>query len=93
MTTCSSGSGPVTRRPDPWSARSAITALAAGAALIACGAPGAVTAYAAESDRGTLRLRVEERACQDVMSGEAFPAAVTLDVAGTGYRGCDRWLR
>src|SRR5690606_15932024 len=39
-----------------------------------------------------LRVVVEEDPCEDVMSGEAFPATVTVVLDGREYRGCGRPL-
>lgn len=40
-----------------------------------------------------LRLRARRAECRDGMSGFAFEATVTLDVAGRTYAGCGAWLQ
>lgn len=44
--------------------------------------------YRAQTADHAIRLVIEDRPCRDTMSGEAFPATVTLDVDGRSYRGC-----
>ncbi len=39
-----------------------------------------------------FELRIEARACLDDMSGEPFPARVTLTVDGEQYRGCGQGI-
>lgn len=39
-----------------------------------------------------VALAVEQRECADAMSGERFPTAATLTVAGEEYLGCGAWL-
>jgi len=39
-----------------------------------------------------FELRIEARACFDDMSGEPFPARVTLSVDGEQYRGCGQGI-
>ncbi|MDR5901800.1 COG3650 family protein [Halomonas icarae] len=39
-----------------------------------------------------FELRIEARACFDDMSGEPFPARVTLNVGGEQYRGCGQGI-
>ncbi|WP_299233391.1 C-type lysozyme, inhibitor [uncultured Halomonas sp.] len=39
-----------------------------------------------------FELRIEARACFDDMSGEPFPARVTLSVEGEQYRGCGQGI-
>lgn len=40
----------------------------------------------------SFELRIEARACLDDMSGEPFPARVTLTVDGEQYRGCGQGI-
>jgi uncharacterized membrane protein len=35
-----------------------------------------------------VHLRIEDRPCRDIMSGEPFPSTVTLTVDGRTYEGC-----
>ncbi|UHQ19258.1 YbaY family lipoprotein [Lysobacter sp. KIS68-7] len=44
------------------------------------------------TDGSKVRLVLERKACSDGMSDDAFPVAATLDVGGTTYRGCGRFL-
>lgn len=44
------------------------------------------------SDRGEVVVTVREQSCEDVMSGEPFPRAVTLSFAGRRLNGCGRAL-
>ncbi len=39
-----------------------------------------------------FELRIEAGACFDDMSGEPFPARVTLSVDGEQYRGCGQGI-
>jgi heat shock protein HslJ/membrane-bound inhibitor of C-type lysozyme len=48
----------------------------------------AVTEYHAITEAYDLRVRITERACCDVMSGEAFSARVDIVLNGKGYSGC-----
>ena len=48
--------------------------------------------YAVRSDGKTLNLIIERTACEDIMSGERFPATVTVELDGETYRGCGRDL-
>ncbi len=50
------------------------------------------TVYRIDTDAHRLNLLIEARACQDAMSGEEFPAAVTATLDGTRYSGCGRAL-
>jgi uncharacterized lipoprotein YbaY len=44
------------------------------------------------ADGMDVALLIERTACSDGMSGEAFPATVTLTFGGRQYRGCGRFL-
>ncbi len=44
------------------------------------------------TDGKPVTLQIRRTPCQDGMSGEAFEAAVILDVAGSVYRGCGAFL-
>jgi uncharacterized membrane protein len=46
----------------------------------------------ATSTAGSLSVLAEQRPCSDGMSGEAFRWSVTVETAGTSYRGCGRRL-
>lgn len=48
--------------------------------------------YHGRGDHGELRVLIEATTCHDVMSGEEFPARVTVLLDGTEYEGCGRWL-
>lgn len=49
--------------------------------------------YRGAMDDGTaVDLTVQRRSCQDVMSGESFPATAVLRVGTNEYRGCGRHL-
>lgn len=48
--------------------------------------------YAVRSDGKTLNLIIEQTPCEDTMSGERFPATVTVELNGETYRGCGREL-
>ncbi|MDR9440366.1 MAG: C-type lysozyme, inhibitor, partial [Halomonas sp.] len=39
-----------------------------------------------------FELRLEARACFDSMSGQPFPARVTLSIGGEQYRGCGQGI-
>ncbi|MDP2496400.1 MAG: MliC family protein [Candidatus Palauibacterales bacterium] len=39
----------------------------------------------------TLQVTIDDKSCV-AMSGTEFPTTVTVDVDGTSYRGCGRWL-
>lgn len=43
-------------------------------------------------DGAAVDLSVQRRSCQDVMSGESFPATAVLRVGTNEYRGCGRHL-
>jgi putative lipoprotein len=49
--------------------------------------------YRGTADGETVEVVLEKRSCEDVMSGEAFPTAVTLRLGGETYQGCGRTLR
>jgi putative lipoprotein len=51
------------------------------------------TTYAAATEAHRLRVRIEDGACADTMSGEQFGARVTVDLDGREYRGCGSALR
>jgi putative lipoprotein len=53
---------------------------------------GGVTTYDAVTELHHLRVLIEERACSDVMSGEAFPRTVTVEIDGRALHGCGRPL-
>lgn len=40
-----------------------------------------------------IRVAVEARECRDTMSGETFPASVTVSIDGQTYTGCGRALQ
>lgn len=44
------------------------------------------------ADGTTVELQARREACQDDMSGEAFPASAVLTVGDRTYRGCGRFL-
>lgn len=44
--------------------------------------------YRSRTADHTIRLVIEDRPCRDTMSGEPFPATVTLDVDSRSYEGC-----
>lgn len=52
----------------------------------------AVRRWDAVTEAHTLAVRVEDRACTDIMSGETFPATVSVTLDGREYRGCGRNL-
>lgn len=54
-------------------------------------AAGRVTLASGLADR-PFELRLEARACFDDMSGEPFPARVTLTMKGETYRGCGQGI-
>jgi putative lipoprotein len=53
---------------------------------------GGSTVYDVSTEAHRLRVIIEERSCQDTMSGEAFPRAVTVEIDGRSLRGCGREL-
>ncbi len=55
-------------------------------------ASGGTVLYEAITGAQRLRVVIEERACQDGMSGEAFPRTVTVVIDGRELRGCGRSL-
>ncbi|MEN1926846.1 MliC family protein [Luteimonas qiangzhengi] len=61
--------------------------------LEATGLESTADGYSGQSTDGTsVVLTVEERECNDPMSGEQFRAAVSLTVGGQEYQGCGAWL-
>jgi putative lipoprotein len=46
--------------------------------------------YSARTASGTMTVVIEDRPCQDVMSGDPFPTAVTVTINGRELRGCGR---
>jgi uncharacterized membrane protein len=46
------------------------------------------TVYASVSAAGPVRMTVLDRPCADAMSGQPYPATVTLVVADRTYEGC-----
>ena len=54
--------------------------------------PTAVLYRAADPAGGEVVLTVREAACEDVMSGEAFPLTVSVRLRGAEYAGCGRRL-
>lgn len=50
------------------------------------------TTYRAGSERGEVVVAVREQPCEDVMSGEPFPFAVTLSFGGRTLDGCGHRL-
>ncbi|MFQ3789959.1 MliC family protein [Halomonas sp. A29] len=54
-------------------------------------ANGRVTLASAQPDQ-PFELRLEARACFDDMSGEPFPARVTLTIEGQTFRGCGQGI-
>ena len=53
---------------------------------------GGATVYRAEQENQEVVLRVTPGDCQDVMSGEAFPARATLELDGRLLEGCGQAL-
>jgi putative lipoprotein len=51
------------------------------------------TTYRVRTEAHDLTITIEDKACQDTMSGEAFPSAVAVVLDGRQYRGCGRALR
>jgi uncharacterized membrane protein len=49
--------------------------------------------YRVRTPEHAITITIEDRPCQDIMSGEAFPSAVTVVLDGREYRGCGRALR
>ncbi len=50
------------------------------------------TTYYAVNEAHRLRVVIEDRACTDVMSGEAFETTVAVTLDGKTYHGCGRAL-
>jgi uncharacterized membrane protein len=48
--------------------------------------------YGAQTTAGLLRIAITETECQDIMSGELNPAAVTVTLAARELEGCGRPL-
>jgi uncharacterized membrane protein len=48
--------------------------------------------YSVRTDAGPVTITIAEETCTDIMSGEAFPTAVTVTVAGRRLDGCGRPL-
>jgi putative lipoprotein len=44
------------------------------------------------TEAGRLVVRIDDRACSDVMSGQRFPQTVTVELAGRRLEGCGRAL-
>jgi putative lipoprotein len=51
------------------------------------------TTYHVTTAARDLQVVIEDRPCQDDMSGESFPSAVTVELDGRTHRGCGRRLR
>ena len=51
------------------------------------------TTYSGKTSTQVVTVVVEERPCEDVMSGEPSPQTVTVTIAGRALRGCGRLLR
>lgn len=51
------------------------------------------TTFHAVTEAHELRVVIEQAACRDVMSGEAYESTVTVTFDGETYRGCGRALR
>jgi putative lipoprotein len=49
---------------------------------------GAVRIYDATTASGDLRVEIDPTPCADVMSGQPFPATVTVTLSGRSFRGC-----
>jgi membrane-bound inhibitor of C-type lysozyme len=54
--------------------------------------PGGGRRYEAQTGSGTLSVVIENKPCNDVMSGEPFPDTVTVMLNGRQYHGCGRSL-
>lgn len=46
------------------------------------------TIYRATTEAHDLRVVIEDEPCEDVMSGQPFPATVTVTLDGEAYRSC-----
>ena len=53
---------------------------------------GTTTVYRGSTGAQSLTVTVDDRGCQDVMSGFEFPSAVTVDIDGRILHGCGRRL-
>jgi putative lipoprotein len=51
------------------------------------------TTYSGKTSTQVVTVVVEERPCEDVMSGEPSPKTVTVTIEGRVLRGCGRLLR
>ena len=51
-----------------------------------------ILSFSAEQDFGTFRLNLEEKYCQDTMSGYLFPHTATIEIAGNSMNGCAAFL-
>jgi putative lipoprotein len=51
------------------------------------------TTYTGKTSAQVVTVIVEDRPCEDVMSGEPSPSTVTVTVEGRELRGCGRRLR
>lgn len=51
----------------------------------------ATIAWRTSGSQGAIELRATVGNCHDTMSGEAFPASVTLTVGDRVLTGCGRW--
>ena len=54
-------------------------------------ADSAVT-YRANSGEHSIEVRIVPVACQDVMSGDPYPATVAVRFDGRALEGCGRWM-
>lgn len=52
----------------------------------------AETVYRARGEETQVVLRIRDEPCQDIMSGEDFPAAATLELGDRVHQGCGRAL-
>jgi uncharacterized membrane protein len=50
------------------------------------------TTYRVRTDTDDVRVDIRDEPCADTMSGERFPATVSLVLNGTTYHGCGRTL-
>lgn len=49
-----------------------------------------LTIYRVRTPKQAITITIEDRPCQDIMSGQSFPATVTVVLDGREYRGCGR---